>query len=147
MHNKQLINRQMTLMIHYKDMVKGWSRRTLHHTAAQTSKSSAETQPANTSSTLEWTVQNCQLRQAERESMVTQVDLETKYQSMNWARKSSPRPDKYPLQNPGSIERWSLFDKPHVMDIEFVCEWKFVNSEFCIRVLQKTLKRISRVRL
>jgi len=101
MQNKQLINRQMTLMIHCKHMTKGWSGRTLHHTASPTNKSSTETQPAKTSTTLEWTVQNCQLRQAERESMVSQVDLETKYQSMDWERKSSPMSDKYPLQNPG----------------------------------------------
>ena len=101
MQNKQLINRQMTLMIHCKDMAKGWSGRTLQHTTSPTSKSSTETQPAKTSTTPEWTVQNCQLCQAERESMVSQVYLETKYQSMDWARKSSPRPDKYPLQNPG----------------------------------------------
>lgn len=36
----------------------------------------------------------CQLRQAEFEPLVSQVDLETKYQSMDWARKSSPRLDK-----------------------------------------------------
>jgi len=43
MQNKQLINRKMTLMIYCKDVAKGWSGRTLHHTASSTSKSSTDT--------------------------------------------------------------------------------------------------------
>jgi hypothetical protein len=120
-------------MIHYKDMVKGQSGRSLHHTASQTNKSSIETQPVKTSSIPEWTVQNCQLRPAERESMVSQVYLEIKYQSMDWARKSSTRPIISLLQNPGSIERWSIFDKRRILEIRRIREWRKVFEQRILR--------------
>ena len=145
MQNKQLINRQINLMFHYKDVVKGWSGRTLHHTASQTNKSSTKTHSAKKSSTTE----QAKLSIASGWTRVYGFPSRprNKISMHGLGKKIITEARHIPLAKSRIKERWSLFDKRRVMDIEFVSEGKFVNSEFYVRVLERTLKRISRVRL